>query len=211
MILWIIFIAAIPIVIIYFNSKNKANRASEKFNNDKWLEQNNYHPSVDFSYESIMHDISARFMVDEHEKVVLISFMSSSSIVIKFSDIIGCAIREDSRVSGGIGRAVVGGVLAGGAGAIVGASTAKRQIESYEIAIYTNSINSPEVSIKLINTKERTDGINYKNAVNYGNRVNSTIKVIIFQNQNATTNGNKTENSNDNIPIARNSGLPWDD
>ena len=51
----------------------------------------------------------------------------------------------DSKVTGGIGRAVVGGVLAGDVGAFVGAMTAPEKIVSYKIVIYKNNpANHPE-------------------------------------------------------------------
>lgn len=185
MVIWIIVILIVLSVIISISNSNfnKEHRDSEKENSNKWLHENNYNPTVDFSYESMMHDVNARFMVDESKKTILINYMSNIPTAISYKDVIGCEIREDSQVAGGIGRAVVGGVIAGGAGAIVGATTAKKQIESYEIVVLTSSISNPEVNIKLIKTKEKTDGLNYKNAVNFANRLNSTIKAIINQNQ----------------------------
>lgn len=61
-----------------------------------------------------------------------------------------------SQKNGGVGRAVVGGAIAGGAGAVVGAVTAKQSsttnttvtIRANGVTIYTSDISEPTVTIK---------------------------------------------------------------
>lgn len=105
----------------------------------------------------------------------LMVFASSKTIIIygkvyKFSDILSCSMNDEQRIIKGsatattttdtgsmVGRAVVGGVLLGGAGAMIGGSTAKKEtminqeddtiVHKYTIAISVNDLSNPMVSI----------------------------------------------------------------
>jgi hypothetical protein len=75
------FIALIVSSIVNSNV-NKDIRKSENSNTIEWLKEYKYSPSVDFSYESIMHDIKVRFMADENRKTIITIHISNSYIVI---------------------------------------------------------------------------------------------------------------------------------
>lgn len=109
----------------------------------------------------------------------LFVFEDSQTIVLygneyKFSDILGFSLVDDStsetittstgdaKTSTGsmIGRAVVGGVLTGGLGAIAGAATAKKNIatnatsetttiHNYTMYVNVNSLSTPTVTIRI--------------------------------------------------------------
>ena len=59
-----------------------------------------------------------------------------------------------SIAKGGIGRAAVGGILFGGAGAIVGASTRKQKevCDSLQVKVTVKGYKDPAFFIKLIST-----------------------------------------------------------
>ncbi len=63
--------------------------------------------------------------------------------------------------SNAVGRAVVGGLLFGGVGAIVGAASSKskgtQQIKSASLKIYTNNIDSPSMTIKIFDASIKQD------------------------------------------------------
>ena len=99
--------------------------------------------------------------------------------LIDFDEINGVEIMEDSSVIGGIGRAIVGGVLAGGIGAIVGATTAKNHMANFELVIYTKNIANPQIVLPLIKTKTKKDSLDYKSAYEFANKINASIKAII--------------------------------
>ena len=102
--------------------------------------------------------------------------------IIDFSDLIGDEIVVDNEVVGGISRAVVGGVLAGGAGAIVGAMTAKKHIMSYKVVIYKRDLGNPKTEMQLISKKTTSKDKYYLNAVEFSNNISATIKAIINMN-----------------------------
>ena len=103
-----------------------------------------------------------------------------------FSDILNCTAEDDYKVIKGkteytsqtkakngstVGRAIVGGVLAGGAGAIIGGATAKKEtktiahqkddiiIHNYTIVVNVNSLTNPIVTIPLKSDKAKMNEI----------------------------------------------------
>jgi hypothetical protein len=60
-----------------------------------------------------------------------------------------------------VGRAVVGGLLFGGVGAIVGATTSKSkgvtQTKSASLKLYTNNIDSPSITVKIFDQTIKQD------------------------------------------------------
>lgn len=115
------------------------------------------------------YSISTRFLVYEQSSVIIIK-----SKEYRFSDILGYSLVDDAtnetittsmgtaKTSTGsmIGRAVVGGVLTGGLGAVAGAATAKKSISNnatsqtttmhqYTLYITVNSLQEPTISLKI--------------------------------------------------------------
>lgn len=115
----------------------------------------------------------------------MLIFEQSSMIVLlgkeyKFSDILGCSLADDAtsetittttgdaKTSTGsmIGRAVVGGILTGGLGAVAGAATAKKSINTdatsqtitkhqYTIYVNVNSLENPTIKICVGDDSEK--------------------------------------------------------
>ncbi|MET3658328.1 hypothetical protein [Sporosarcina psychrophila] len=85
-----------------------------------------------------------------------------------YSDIVDFELLEDgeSIATGGLGRALVGGALFGGVGAIVGGVTGKRKSKdvcsSLRLKVTINDMNNPVVYINFIETKTKKDGLTYK-------------------------------------------------
>lgn len=113
---------------------------------------------------------------------------ASKYTFLTFGDVIGCEIHEDSAVVGGIGRAIAGGILAGGVGAIVGAVTAKKHVMSYKVVVYTNDVNKPQIILPLINTKVSKSDAEYNYAAEFANNVNASIKAIMAKNESNLNN-----------------------
>lgn len=107
----------------------------------------------------------------------------STFFEIPFSQIIGSQVLEDAEIRGGVGRAIAGGFLAGDAGAIVGASTAKKSVTSFIVRIQTNNIHKPAYDIPLISSCVATDSKKYKEAIAFANDVQASIKAIVSTQQ----------------------------
>lgn len=89
--------------------------------------------------------------------------------------VIECEILSDNMTvqSGGVGRAIVGGALAGGAGAIVGSSTAssKGVCSSLVLRLVTNNPEKPLIEINLIKSKIAKEAFIYKRAIRIANEL----------------------------------------
>lgn len=126
-----------------------------------------------------LYDFDKHIFVFEKSQVVIIK-----SNEYKFSDILSCSLVDDvtnetittttgkSKTATGsmLGRAVVGGVLTGGLGAVAGAATAKRNItedassktttvHDYFIYINTNNFQEPVISLHIGNDSGRAQRI----------------------------------------------------
>ena len=187
----LLFIGIIVIAFIFHKSVDEpeilATKALKEEDTQNYITDNGVHIGVEYCYESSFFKnninwykgIAYRYIVDDKNKFVHILDKEGIGQAIPFREIIGCEIVTDSEVTGGVGRAIVGGVLAGEAGAVVGAVTAKNHIMSYKIVIYRSNIQTPTNEIELINEKKSTKDIDYTSAVAFANKVNASIKAII--------------------------------
>lgn len=136
---------------------------------------------------------------DDNRKkwLVLSSFLGSrkKSIVYNHSDIIDFDLLEDgeSVAQGGLGRALVGGALFGGTGAIIGGVTGKRKqkgvCNSLELKITVNDMNNPAVFIKFIAAPTKRNGIYFKTVYKQAQECLSMFQLIC--NQQNDSNGNE--------------------
>ena len=177
-------------------TKNNSNEV------DKKLKDKDFKTSKIFS----IHGNEQQFRVDlEHKQIAICSIFPYQKIdIINFSDIIECQIIEDSNtvMKGGVGRAVVGGALAGGVGAIVGANTraSKNVINILQIRIITKKISNSLYTIDLIKTEIEKNSMEYRNAMNFVNNVYAILTSIITNNDKVSNNlgGKKTMEQNNN-------------
>ncbi|QOR35067.1 zinc ribbon domain-containing protein [Clostridium sp. 'deep sea'] len=147
---------------------------------------------------------------DESKKLWLVpdGFLGKkvNPTIYNFSDIVEFELMEDgdSVVKGGLGRAIVGGVLFAGVGAVVGAATGKKKVKkivnSLKVKITVNDLNNPTIYIKLLAGKTKTTSILYKNAYNIAQDIISTLSVIAKQNEVAVTTVT-TDSTDDNNTI----------
>lgn len=141
--------------------------------------------------------------IDENNKKIAICNVKPTSKVetIEFAKICECEIIEDSNtiLKGGIGRALVGGLIAGSTGAIIGANTrnSKNVVNDLHIRILTKDINNSFFIIPVIQSETKKDSFIYKYSIDFANNVYSTIIAIIKSNENDNSNNILTNESND--------------
>jgi len=108
-------------------------------------------------------------------------FLGTNKIY-SYDEIVEYELLEDGGVvaSGGVGRAIVGGLLFGGAGAIVGGVTAgkKSVVNNMKIKVTVNNFNNPTVFINVLNSQARTDSFIYKMASETAQNILSTFILI---------------------------------
>ena len=119
--------------------------------------------------------------------------------IYNYSDVLNYELLEDGNTvtKGGIsiGKAVVGGVLFGGVGAVIGGTSGKRvtkaTCKSLRIKITTKDISKPTVYINLISLETGTDGIVYRTAYESSQKILSMLDII----SNADTFDDSTKTS----------------
>lgn len=158
--------------------ENKEKAAADRLKKDDWRQDNNILTSVEYKFNNGSNTISCEYLIDKQKQNLILSDTSTSYTIIPFSEIIGCEILINSQNSGGVGRAIAGGILAGGTGAIVGATTAKNKISSYKVAIYMNNLDQPQFIFTLIEAKDYSI-LDVPMAREFSQNVVASIKAII--------------------------------
>ena len=142
----------------YYNSQDKKVLALVyDTSNHKIAEVPNVEKSNSFQYSHLY------FVVDENNKKIVFINANINNIRVKtifFNEIQGIDISEDGTsvfnksTSSAVGRAVVGGLLFGGVGAIVGGVTGKskekKTLNSYKVTIQLSDINNPTHEIEFV-------------------------------------------------------------
>jgi len=178
-----IIIGVIVLVIIIINVwKSEKNEAENKKSLQGQLKQNNF--KVDKSYDIISFGINKQVLFDlDSNKIAILDAVANSIDYVEINKIIDCEVVEDKTtiMKGGIGRAIVGGVLAGGVGAIVGAGTrgSSDVVRNLAIRIITNDISNSLVMITLIAGKTKRDSVDYINCMASAQGIYSTIISIL--------------------------------
>lgn len=142
-------------------------------------------------------EVGAYFAVDEKSRLWAVGkglFPTlKNAVPYSYDDIVDFELFEDgsSIASGGVGRAVVGGMLFGGVGAVVGGVTGKRKVKqtctSLMVKITINNTACPVEYIKLISAETAKNGFVYKAAFQNAQEILSLLHVICSQRSSAST------------------------
>lgn len=130
--------------------------------------------------------------IDENKK----QWFTSSGItninqikIYNFSDVQSFELLEDGETvsKGGLGRAVAGGILFGGVGAVVGGVTGAKKTNSIcsklQIKITVKDINNPIVYINLISSDTKKDSFVYKTLYNSAQEIMSILQLMTDENK----------------------------
>lgn len=121
---------------------------------------------------------------DEDKKLLLMPGQ-----IIDYKDIKSYELLEDGDTiaSGGLGRAALGGMIFGGAGAVVGAVTGNRRgnCRSLQIKITVDNQDHSATYITFIDKKIKKNSAAYKSAVNDAQECLSTLELICGQQESA--------------------------
>lgn len=136
------------------------------------------------------YDINTHVMLFEASRIIRIKAQEY-----KFSDILGYSLVDDAtsetitsstgtKTSTGsmLGRAVVGGMLTGGLGAVAGAATAKKNI-SDNATSQTTTIHKYTLYINVNSIQEPTIALKIGNSVSKAQKLAGVINVIIERNK----------------------------
>lgn len=123
--------------------------------------------------------------IDQEKRQFRVKGFLNALTIYNLDDINGYEVIEngESVTSGGLGRAAVGALAFGGAGAIIGAVTGKKQSKSYvdsmEIKITMYDLENPVVYISLINSKYKRSSLVYKSQVKLADQVIATLDTLL--------------------------------
>lgn len=104
--------------------------------------------------------------------------------VYNFADLNSFELMEDDSqiTSGGVGQALVGGLLFEGAGLIAGGITGKRKtkkvVESMFIKLHINDFKNPLIMMPLITERTKISSKEYKEAFNLANQLIAMLDLI---------------------------------
>lgn len=123
-----------------------------------------------------------------------------------YNDILNYELIEDgnSLSKGGVGRAIVGGVLFGGIGAIVGGSTGYKQKQTctkLQIKITLNNINHPIEYITFISAETKKDSLLYKSSFELAQQILSMLNIICQSNSSSIKENHEQLENHSNYSV----------
>lgn len=170
------------------NNREKRNRYKKK---------HNLLSAIQYIYTNNNIGIETEYIINKKNKTLLVSDTSDNYITIPFDEITDCAIVINNKTFGSISRAIAGGILAGGAGAIIGTITNTPKINSYQIIIYRNNLEFPSFVFNLIvNSKQNAyvnDDTDIENANIFAQNIKASIQAIITSQSNIKNNNSDIE------------------
>jgi len=139
---------------------------------------------------------------DKNKKWATLSpFRGKIQQIYNYNDIVSFELLEDgnSVASGGLGRALVGGALFGGTGAIVGGVTGRKKTKEFcnslRLKVTINDISNPVVYINFLETRTKKDSFTYKTLANSAQECLSVFQLICDKknNEQSQTSGDVTD------------------
>lgn len=185
----IIFITLVFVLLIFVVTDNKRKTDSKERNESVVLTGGIKGFTPTRSIESF--NVNSAIYIDEKSKKIFIgNDMTKNSLhgwLIRFDEVIECSILEDGATvqSGSLGRAIVGGAMAGGIGAVIGATTGapKSFTRELSVRIVTSNMYAPLCIIPIITSEINRASADYKQKKEFAQRIYATIIGIIHSNQ----------------------------
>lgn len=125
----------------------------------------------------------AVYIDEARRKIMFANIVVGIEQTYRFDEIVECSILEDGSAiqTGGIGRAVAGGFIAGGVGAVVGASTRKTKpvVYSLSVRVITTSIQNSLYEIPLITSKTDKETESYREIFQFAQEVYAVVTSVV--------------------------------
>lgn len=142
-------------------------------------------------------DYKDTYIEIDHQNEI-IHFSKQYGRYFKFDELESLEIVEDGETisKSGLGRAVAGGLLFGGAGAVVGSITGKKQkemVNSLKIILKINSKWIDKKEILLLDTPTKKDGITYKLGMTNANNLKDMLEKCVSSTSSASSNDSMSQ------------------
>lgn len=130
--------------------------------------------------------ISEFMTIDNANRTINFKF-GITNRVIRFSDVLDYELIEDnsSVIKGGAGKALVGGLLFGGVGAIVGSAGKKKSnniVEKMQLVVRVNDLENPTIIIPIIKSSTKKSSIIYTSAFKSAQNAITSLDIITHEN-----------------------------
>lgn len=179
-VLFIIFITIVIVVAYEKKSDKEAETIARNLNTLVKSQGGNVARSISY----IQYPVRYRVVIDDGKKELHIfsgsDFEKRESV--PFSDVLGFEAFKSGKSSVSIGKAIVGGVVAGGVGALIGAqSGAKEKLSSYTALLYRKDLSHPsyEFNFKLSGMDQTSATV--ENADRFVADLSGVIRSIVLQ------------------------------
>lgn len=148
----------------------------------KWFEENGL---------TVTKRVGSLLIDEQNQKWAIAVLGSSKQQIHNFSDIASVEITENGdkyKSQHGIMRAVVGGAIFGGIGALVGAGTAQKAktVNHLSVDIMMNNLDCPMESIVMIRDATKTDSYVYQKAYENVKQMAATLMAMQRISENGT-------------------------
>lgn len=130
-------------------------------------------------------------MFDDNTQSFVVQNSNTRTDLYYYNQLVDFELLEDgeSITKGGLGRAVAGGLLFGGVGAIVGGVTGKKKTKgvcnSMQIKLTLRNSLWPTVYLPFVTSATKTNGLIYKNAYRTAQEALSALQLAVDQVENA--------------------------
>lgn len=183
------FIISFILLRVKFLEKNNVQQQiTDSFNEEQLIyRQFNITRTTLYRYDFLDEENNLKrmiYIVDAPQKCVFI-IRNHSLTKIPFDEIINCKIYENSEVIGGFDGALIGGLIAGAAGAIIGAASASNTIQSYIISIMRSNLSIPQTNLILIDSPTPPQSEKALAAIDFSKKVHASICAIVAKNKNS--------------------------
>lgn len=176
----LVMLIVIIISIIHIENKAKERKEREKQEKEKYIKEViKFVPTKKIGDYFYIDEVNKKWTIPQGilKKEIDVSKIHS------YNEIISYELLENGEVvsSGGIGRAIVGGVLLGPVGAILGGITGhktKSKCLSLQIKITLDNINNPTEYIDLVYITVKKNEPAYKEAIMYAQEIMSILQII---------------------------------
>lgn len=131
--------------------------------------------------------VGNHFVIDENKKQWQVLGGVTGKLIMSpvydFTDIVSYELLEDGETlaKGGLGRALVGGVLFGGVGAVVGGVTGKKSknvINSMQVKITVRDMSNPVAYVSLISGKTKHNSFTHRLAQETAQEILSLLELM---------------------------------
>lgn len=179
----------IGLVILYFTHKKPSEKKSKKesFKNIHKETQRRVQEQNQSNIEMFNPDrmITSNVGYDSDNRLIGVKTFRKFNQVFEVDKVVSYELVEDGRTvtGGGLGASVAGGVLFGGAGAIVGAITGKKKdkskVDKVQIKLNTSDLDNPVIYIDLLLTTVKRTSTLYSNAIKEADIIISSLDIIL--------------------------------